>query len=48
MPMSKSALRFGMRLRMRMKAPSVPTMLRNGAGRKKGSVASTPYRRHAT
>ena len=43
-PMSKSARRCGIGLRMRMKAPSVPTRLTPGTGNgmKKGSVTSTP------
>ena len=43
-PMSKRARRWGIGLRMRMKAPRVPTRLTPGTGNgmKKGSVASTP------
>ena len=41
MPMSKSALRLGNGLLMRMKAPRVPTRLTSGKGMKNGSVAST-------
>ena len=43
-PISSSARRCIMGLRMRMTAPNVPTG-GTGAGRKNGGVTSMPYRR---
>ena len=48
-PMSSTARRDGMSERMRMTAPRVPTPMGNGKnGMKKGSVASTRWRRAST